>query len=100
MKSVLFLGPVFYGLTAAIPTFAVLLFGADAVNAFLSVMPSWFTTGLSIAAGILPVVGLAMLLSFMPMKKFIAYAIVGFVRVLQVAQQSVRKRPRRWRSGR
>lgn len=39
MKSVLFLGPVFYGLTAAIPTFAVLLFGADAVNAFLSVMP-------------------------------------------------------------
>lgn len=79
MKSVLFLGPVFYGLTAAIPTFAVLLFGADAVNAFLSVMPSWFTTGLSIAAGILPVVGLAMLLSFMPMKKFIAYAIVGFV---------------------
>ena len=50
MKSVLFLGPVFYGLTAAIPTFAVLLFGADAVNAFLSVMPSWFTTGLSIAA--------------------------------------------------
>ncbi|MFR2030187.1 MAG: PTS sugar transporter subunit IIC [Collinsella sp.] len=67
------------GLTAAIPTFAVLLFGADAVNAFLSVMPSWFTTGLSIAAGILPVVGLAMLLSFMPMKKFIAYAIVGFV---------------------
>ena len=71
MKSVLFLGPVFYGLTAAIPTFAVLLFGADAVNAFLS--------GLSIAAGILPVVGLAMLLSFMPMKKFIAYAIVGFV---------------------
>ena len=73
MKSVLFLGPVFYGLTAAIPTFAVLLFGADAVN------PSWFTTGLSIAAGILPVVGLAMLLSFMPMKKFIAYAIVGFV---------------------
>lgn len=47
MKSVLFLGPVFYGLTAAIPTFAVLLFGADAVNAFLSVMPSWFTTGLS-----------------------------------------------------
>ena len=79
MKSVLFLGPVFYGLTAAIPTFAVLLFGADAVNAFLSVMPSWFTPGLSIAAGILPVVGLAMLLSFMPMKKFIAYAIVGFV---------------------
>ena len=79
MKSVLFLGPVFYGLTAAIPTFAVLLFGADAVNAFLSVMPSWFTTGLSIAAGILPAVGLAMLLSFMPMKKFIAYAIVGFV---------------------
>lgn len=32
-----------------------------------------------VAAGILPVVGLAMLLSFMPMKKFIAYAIVGFV---------------------
>ncbi len=53
MKSVLSSVRSSTGLTA-IPTFAVLLFGADAVNAFLSVMPSWFTTGLSIAAGILP----------------------------------------------
>lgn len=79
MKRVLLVDPVLYGLVGTIPTFIVLLFGADTVNAILNAMPAWFTTGLNIAGGMLPVVGMAMLLNFMPSKKFISFVIVGYV---------------------
>lgn len=51
MKHVTFLGPLFFGLTDAIPMFLVLLFGEAVVNGVISAMPAWFTTGLSIAGG-------------------------------------------------
>ena len=57
----------------------VLAFGQQAVDAVLAVTPDWFTTGLTIAAGILPVTGFAMLLTFMPVNKFYAFLIVGYV---------------------
>lgn len=79
MLNIMWLGPVFFALIGGIPVFVVLLFGADAVNFVLNVMPSWFTSGLSIAGGVLPVVGMAMLLNFMPAKKFISFVVVGYV---------------------
>ena len=45
MKRVTFLGPLFFGLTDAIPMFLVLLFGEAVVNGVISAMPAWFTTG-------------------------------------------------------
>ena len=42
-------------------------------------MPTWFTTGLSIAGGLLPGVGMAMLLMYMPLNKYWSFLIVGFV---------------------
>ena len=79
MKSVLFLGPVFYALRRPSPRLPY---------CSLAPMPSTLSSP-SCPPGSRPaspsppvsspVVGLAMLLSFMPMKKFIAYAIVGFV---------------------
>lgn len=42
-------------------------------------IPKWVTDGLTVAGGMLPVVGIAMLLHYMPIKKFIPYAIIGFV---------------------
>ena len=50
MKRVTFLGPLFFGLT-----------------------------GLSIAGGILPVIGMAALLSYMPVKQYFSFLAVGFV---------------------
>ena len=56
----------------------MLLFGGDAVNAILSVVPAWVTSGLSIAGGILPVIGMAALLSYMPVKQYASFLVVGF----------------------
>ena len=78
MKRVTFLGPLFYGLTDALPMLIVLLFGGDAVNAILTVVPSWVTSGLSIAGGLLPVIGMAALLSYMPLKQYASFLVVGF----------------------
>ncbi|MCR4869988.1 MAG: PTS sugar transporter subunit IIC [Atopobiaceae bacterium] len=78
MKRVTFLGPLFYGLTDALPMLIVLLFGGDAVNAILTVVPAWVTSGLSIAGGLLPVIGMAALLSYMPLKQYASFLVVGF----------------------
>lgn len=74
-----FLSHLWLFLQGALPMGLVLAFGQQAVDAVLAVMPDWFTTGLTIAAGILPVTGFAMLLTFMPVNKFYAFLIVGYV---------------------
>lgn len=79
MISILWICPVLIGLTAALPTFLSVAFGVTAVNFVLNVMPVWFTDGLAIAGGLLPVIGVGMLLNFMPAKKYFSFVIVGFV---------------------
>lgn len=79
MTGIMWLGPIMFGLCGAVPAFIMLAFGVDAVNLILEVMPAWFTTGLTIAGGMLPVVGMAMLLTFMPTKKYLSFVIIGYV---------------------
>lgn len=79
MKRVTFLGPLFFGLTDGLPMLVVLLFGETVVNGIISAMPAWFVSGLSIAGGILPVIGMAALLSYMPAKQYFSFLAVGFV---------------------
>ena len=79
MTGILWLCPVLIGLTAAVPTFISITLGVQAVNFILNVMPKWFTVGLSIAGGALPVIGMGMLLNYMPAKKYFSFIIIGFV---------------------
>lgn len=79
MKAVTFMGPVMFCLGEMIPVLIVMLIGGDAVNAVLEAMPAWFTKGLSVAGGVLPVVGMAMLLNYMPVKQFFSFLVIGFV---------------------
>lgn len=74
-----FLSHLWLFLQGALPMMIVLAFGGSAVDAVLAVMPDWFTNGLNIAAGMLPVTGFAMLLTFMPVDKFYAFLIAGYV---------------------
>lgn len=74
-----FLSHAYLFLQGALPMALVLFFGQTAVDAVLAIMPAWFTSGLNIAAGILPVTGFAMLLTFMPLNKFWYYVVAGFV---------------------
>ncbi len=57
----------------------VVCFGANVVNFILDVIPQWVTDGLSIAAGMLPVVGIGMLMRYMPVKKFLPFILIGFI---------------------
>lgn len=73
------LGPLCCSLQTMIPTIVVVIFGASVVNIILEVIPAWVTDGLSIAAGMLPVVGVGMLMRYMPVKKFLPVILIGFV---------------------
>ena len=73
------ISPLFYGLCSALPVFLCIAIGPTVVNAVLDFMPVWFTTGLSVAGGVLPGVGMAMLLMYMPLSKYWSFLIVGFV---------------------
>ena len=69
----------FLRLVKVSPVFLCVAIGPSIVNAILDFMPTWFTTGLSIAGGLLPGVGMAMLLMYMPLNKYWSFLIVGFV---------------------
>ena len=73
------IGPILCSLQTIIPTVIVVCFGANVVELILEVIPEWVTNGLSIAAGMLPVVGIGMLMRYMPVKKFLLFILVGFV---------------------
>ena len=66
------------GLSRAIPILLMLLVGDAAVTTLTNNMPEWLMTGLKTAGGVLPVVGVAILLRYLPTKQYIPYLLVGF----------------------
>lgn len=78
MERTLLIGPVIMGLTAAIPVFIAIQLGPEVVNRILEITPQWFTDGLNIAGRLLPAVGIALLLNYMPVKKYVFYLLLGF----------------------
>lgn len=72
------LGIIPWTLTRAIPVFVGLFFGETVVGLINDVIPVWLMTGLNYAGGILPAMGIALLMRYLPVKKFFAYYILGF----------------------
>ena len=66
-------------LTTGIPVFLAVVFGPDLVNTILNYTPEWLIGGLSVAGGLLPAVGIGLLLRYLPVKSYISYLIIGFV---------------------
>ncbi len=79
MLNISLVSTVTAGLTAAIPVFLSITLGIDIVKKILDFLPVWFTNGLQIAGGMLPAVGITMLLLYMPVKKLWSYLLIGFV---------------------
>ncbi|MCD8131607.1 MAG: PTS sugar transporter subunit IIC [Lachnospiraceae bacterium] len=79
MEKIIMLSPILMGLSTALPTAIYCAVGVNAVNFILDAMPAWFTGGLSIAGAALPVVGMALLLNYMPAKKWFGCVMLGFV---------------------
>lgn len=63
----------------AVIAFVCFLFGGDAVTAVLNAIPGWLTSGIGIAAGILPAVGFAQLISMIANKEIAVFFFFGFL---------------------
>ena len=61
-----------------VPVFVLLSLGSDAVYAVLAVLPDWLTTGLSVAGGLLPAIGFAIILKSIGNAKLLPYFFIGF----------------------
>lgn len=74
-----YLGILPWTLTRMIPVFIGLYFGEAVVKVISENIPAMLMTGLKYAGGILPAMGIALLMRYLPVKKFFAYYIIGFV---------------------
>lgn len=73
------LGMMSWGISRGLPVFLALYFGVDFVTKILEYSPEWLLSGLKVAGGVLPAVGISILLKYLPVKRFLPYLIIGFV---------------------
>jgi len=64
-----------------IVVFLPIYFGADTAEAVVNKLPQTFIDGLSVAGGMMPAIGFALLLKIMLKKEYAAFLLVGFVLV-------------------
>ena len=65
-------------LSRMLPVFLAVVFGSTFVEVVVNNLPMWLMNGLKTAGGILPSLGIAILLRYLPVSKNIRYLIVGF----------------------
>ncbi|WP_239257285.1 PTS mannose/fructose/sorbose/N-acetylgalactosamine transporter subunit IIC [Listeria ilorinensis] len=76
------MGIVPWSLSRMIPVFLALAFGGGVVETAVNFMNEhleWLSNGLATAGALLPAVGFAILLRYLPVKRHIAYLILGFI---------------------
>ncbi|QRN48707.1 MULTISPECIES: PTS mannose/fructose/sorbose/N-acetylgalactosamine transporter subunit IIC [Staphylococcaceae] len=76
------LGMVPWSLSRMIPVFLALAFGGNLVKAvvnYLNTDLKWLGDGLTVAGAVLPAVGFAILLRYLPVRKHLPHFIIGFV---------------------
>lgn len=61
--------------------FLVVMFGQDAMLAFMNSVPTWVMHGLEVAGGVMPAIGFALIMNMIGKPKMIPYTIVGFILV-------------------
>uniref|UniRef100_UPI00403F5248 PTS mannose/fructose/sorbose/N-acetylgalactosamine transporter subunit IIC n=1 Tax=Candidatus Enterococcus willemsii TaxID=1857215 RepID=UPI00403F5248 len=66
-------------LTSGIPVLLTVLVGPSVVSRVIDYIPEWLTGGLTVAGGLLPALGIGLLLRYLPVKSYFGYLIVGFV---------------------
>lgn len=66
-------------LTYFIPSFIALYVGAQGLEKFLAFIPNSFIKALSVTGGLIPALGIGMLLSFLWKKEAIPFFFIGFV---------------------
>lgn len=63
----------------ALPVAILLTAGSGVVETLVNNFPAWLSTGLNVAAGALPAMGFAILLHYLPLKKYGYFLVLGYV---------------------
>lgn len=66
-------------LTSGIPVLLTVLVGPKFVGEIIKYIPNWLTGGLTVAGGLLPALGIGLLLRYLPAKSYFGYLVIGFV---------------------
>lgn len=61
-----------------VPVFLAMLYGANAVQAFMKVIPYWVTHGLTVAGGIMPALGFALTINVIGRRNLLPYFFIGY----------------------
>lgn len=74
-----YLGPVILFVFYFVISFLPIYYGADKAETIVDALPKWLINGLSVAGGIMPAVGFAMLLKIMWKRSYAPFFIIGFI---------------------
>lgn len=72
-------GTIPWTFSRIIPVFVGLYFGENVVQIINDFIPTWFMNGLKVAGAILPAMGIAILMRYLPLKKYWPYFLIGFL---------------------
>ena len=67
-----------------LPVFLIVMFGQDAMLAFMNTVPSWVMHGLEVARGVMPAIGFALIMNMIGKPRLIPYTFIGFIFVRAV----------------
>lgn len=71
-------GIIFWSLSRAVPIFIALMFGEAVVSTINQYIPVWLMSGLKVSGKLLPAMGIAILMRYLPIKKLLPFFIIGF----------------------
>lgn len=74
-----YLATIFTTCVSGIPVLLTVILGPKLVGSFINYVPDWLSGGLKTAGGLLPAVGIGMLLRYLPTRDYFPYLIIGFV---------------------
>lgn len=77
-----FIGEYCFGksfISITLPLAIFLIAGQPVVEAILTYMPAWLTSSLKTVSGVLPALGVALLMIFMPVKENLHWLLLGYV---------------------
>lgn len=74
-----YIGVIITMATTGIPVLLAVVFGPELVKTILNYTPEWLIGGLSVAGGLLPAVGVGLLLRYLPVKDYFSYLLIGFL---------------------
>ena len=75
------LGIIPWTLSRLIPVSIGLIFGDTVISTINAFIPNWFMNGLKASGSLLPAMGIAILMRYLPLKKYFPYFIIGFIAI-------------------